>query len=108
MALLTQRIQQQIHMNGESFLADVHGEQHSLFKSKHVDCHLVLFFELWKFADGHRELDAFKVQFVFIGLVMGYTVRLILPVNWVEGCQNTPQESLVVVVFDVHDRFLVF
>ena len=63
--------QQQVDLRAKlAFFGEIHREQISLFKSKHVDSNLVLLLKLWDLADSYRILNIIQVDFIHIGSVM--------------------------------------
>ena len=63
--------QQQVDLHVKlAFFGEVHWEQISFFKSKHVDGNLVLLLKLWDPADIYRILNTIQVDFIHIGSVM--------------------------------------
>ena len=53
-----------------AFFGEVHREQISSFKSKHVDGSLVLLLKLWDLADSYRILNTIQVDFIHVESVM--------------------------------------
>ena len=89
-------------------IGDVDREQFFFFVTKEIDANgRVLLFKFRYVFHFHWKLNSTYVQFLFVTFVVSNAMWVIFPVDWVKGCQNTPEKALFILVLYIEYRLFV-